>query len=340
MIFSLILLCMDGFYVFNPIIKLSHIGTIILFAVCLTHTQSTFRLQTLIILFCLLALGFIGSVLSNSIRNLTYFSSQAGLLAACALIVWASSNRKLTPTTLKRLAAILVLGSFGNYFILLQSGVDLLLELSLMIGFDSSTSRHSLESAFGLRIPRMYFLSSEPSTHAITVVCLYVALMQNSNLSKLWQFGFFVNVLCTFSLTGILLFLLYNFWSHRNMFSTSLLGGLVAMLMIIGASQFSTFNKFVNLLDSPRVEQFAFASAYIGIRPTDINLIPDVGSNVFSLWIYILMANGIIFSALMLSLLLFLGNIARVNRVLFFMIFMVTPISYFTAASFLLIRKR
>ena len=338
-------MCMDGFYISSPMFKLSHIGAIILLAVCLTHVRSTFHLQNLIIVLCLLGLGLIGSLLSNSPRNQLYFLSQCGLLVSCVLVFWASSNQKLTPLMLKSVAMILILGSFGNYFILLLSGVDILLELGRIIGIESSTSRNSLETAFGRRMPRMYFLSSEPSTHAITVVCLYVALMQNSNLNKFWKFGFFANVLCTFSLSGILLFLLYNICSHRHtpnngLFGGLIVGGLIAMFLLFGSFEFSTLNKMVNILDSPRVEQFFFASAHIDIKPTDISLIPDVGTSVFSLWLYILIANGVILSALMLLPLLFLGDIARINRVLFFLIFIVTPIGYFNAASFLAIKKR
>lgn len=340
MIVALILLCMDGFYVFNPMIKLSHIGSIMLLFVCLTQVRSKFRPGTLVILLGIIALGALGSLLSSSSRNFLYFLSQIGLLTTCVLIFWASSNQKLTPAMLHRLAQILIVGSFSNYFVLLTSGADFVSEFSSLIGIDSSTSRLSLETAFGARIPRMYFLSSEPSTHAITVVCLYVALVQNSNLSKPWILAFFVNVLCTFSLTGILLFLSYNLWMNRNIITTAMLGGLVAMVLIVGAYQFSTANKLFNLLDSPRVDQFSFVSSYIDHMPRDINSIPDVETNVFSLWLYVLMANGTILSALMFLLLLFLGNNSRLNRVLFFLIFLVVPISYFTAASLLTIKRR
>ena len=71
------------------------------------------------------------------------------------------------------------------------------------------------------------------------------------------------------------------------------------------------------------IEQFEFALEKIRIWPQDINSIPDIGSSVLSLWIYIYLANGIIISTLLFIILSFVRIIPPINLFMFFIIFLV-----------------
>lgn len=327
---ALSLLVSDGYYVFNEYLKLSFIGLI--FLIYFSIFKEKTGPKPLVFFFIFLTIGLAACLASMAAINARYFLSQTALLLACYSIYHLSNKRKLTIVQLEKFAKIFVLISTINYVVIVIGGVDPI--NSLMNSFASpSTSRHSLETFFGYRVQRLYFLSSEPSTHALTVFALFSILNLNRRLTTLWRLVFFINILATFSLTALCLFFSHYFFS-RKIFIAVAIVLLTQWGVFSQIDEFSTIAKLLQIGSDVRVLQFYIAHDMIQLYPVSLDVVKSQEIQILSLWLLFFIANGYIVGFAFLSS-LFLPNIYFRHKAWFLLIFLVIPISYFLAASFL-----
>lgn len=328
--FALALLVSDGYFVFSEYLKLSLIGVIFLVTSLILKEKIPIRL--IIVFAVFLLVGVVSCLITESYINVRYLISQTGLLLACFSIYHLSQKGRLRISQIETFAKLFVVASLINYGGVVVLGFDLF-DNMLNSFAKPSTSRYSLETVFGYRIQRLYFLSSEPSTHAITVFIFYFILESSKRLTTLWKLMFFGSAVFTFSLTGLLLFA-GHYLLNRNLGFSVVMAFIAFVSLLNGIDQFSTLVKFLQLSSDPRIQQFAYAQDLIHLYPVSLEVINSQEQLILSLWLLVLVANGYVIGSAFLALPLFAKSGVE-NKAWFFLIFLVVPISYFLAASLL-----
>lgn len=335
MTFALGLLVSDGYYIVSEYLKVSFIGLI--FLLYYSVYKLPIKSVTLIMFFFICGMGIFGCILSGSAINLRYFLSQVALILACYSLHQISKRDLQGIQKIERFAKIFIVSSIVNYTGLLVFSVDVVHNF-MNIFSTASTSRYALETVGGIRVERLYFLSSEPSTHAITVFTLFLVLDRNKRITTFWKLLFFYSALATFSLSGLILFILYYAYYKKMYFPIYVLGGLLSAWTFQSA-EFSTVNKLLNTASDNRIQQFSYTASMINYIPTNIDVTKSLDNPVLSLWLLILIGNGYLIGAILLFFILIPKN-HLFNKICFVIIFTVLPISYFLAASILWWREK
>ena len=333
LIFALLL--SDGYYVYSESLKLSLLGFLPL--VFIYIRTSKIKTYTFIIFLILIAFTIFSCLIAESYMNVRYLVSQSMLLCSCYIIYSLSRIGKLQISQVEKFAKAFTLLSIANYLAIQFFDLDAI-DKVIQLFASPSTSRLALETFLGIRVERLYFLSSEPSTHALSVLCLFILLNEQKRLIVIWKLIFILSILLTFSLSAMILLGVYYLLSIRLKTVISL--GLFALLLsTYNVSDISTLNKLINIAADNRISQIYHIYELASVYPVDLEKTRFLDTPILSLWLYIVIANGYILGSLLLLIPL-LPKVAIKNKITFIFIFAVIPISYFMAASILWWREK